>query len=194
MQLDDRQKFNPFGEDGRVDPDSLTPDDEEVSASPEGYSAGVLLRALSVLPFLFIAAVGLIAVVSWVLIVVLGAGSAEPIWDAVEGMSGGELVWQLVLAVLIGVVPVLVTLAASWATAHGFREDSSRQFWILAQGVWGLVAIGLVYADRTWQSSLEDFGLSGLEWWFGLGVVAFAMILAGIRLRRAPRAGQEGGE
>jgi hypothetical protein len=53
--------------------------------------------------------------------------------------------------------------------------------------VWGLVAVGLVYVERTWDASLQDIGLSGLEWWFGLGVVAFAMILAGVRLRRAPR-------
>jgi hypothetical protein len=187
LPLDDRQKLHPFGEDGRVDPDSLAPDDEETAAGPDGPTADVVLRALSVLPFLLVAAIGLIAIVSWVLIIVLGAGSAEPIWDSVQGMSVGELAWQLLLAVLIGVVPVLVTVGASWATAHGFREDSGRQFWILTQGLWGLVAIGIVYADRTWQDSLRDLGLSGLEWWVGLGVVAFAMILAGFRLRRAPR-------
>ncbi len=162
-------------------------DDEEDATGPEAPSVDILLRALSVLPFLLVAAVGLIAVLSWVLIIVLGAGSAEPIWEAVQGLSGGELVWQLLLAVLIGAAPVLVTIAASWATAHGFQEDAGRPFWIVTQGVWGLIAMGLVYAERTWDRSLQDFGLSGLEWWFGLGVVAFAMILAGVRLRRAPR-------
>ena len=184
---DDRQKHRPWGEDGRTDPDSLRPGDEEAAAGPEGASADIVLRALSVLPFLLVAAIGLIAIVSWVLIIVFGAGSAEPIWDAVAGMSGGELVWQLLLAVLIGVAALLVTVLGSWATAHGFREDSGRPFWIMTQGVWGLVAVGLVYAERTWDTSLQDLGLSGLEWWFGLGVVAFAMILAGVRLRRAPR-------
>lgn len=186
MPRDDRQKPHPFGGGGRVDPDSLEPADEE-AAGPEAPSVDILLRALSVLPFLLVAAVGLLAVVSWVLIIVLGAGSAEPIWDAVAGMSAGELVWQLLLAVLIGVAALLVTVLGSWATAHGFQEGSGRPFWIMTQGVWGLVAVGLVYVERTWDASLRDLGLSGLEWWFGLGVVAFAMILAGVRLRRAPR-------
>jgi hypothetical protein len=184
---DDRQKHRPWGEHGRTDPDSLRPGDEEAAAGPGGASADIVLRALSVLPFLLVAAIGLIAIVSWVLIIVLGAGSAEPIWDAVAGMSGGELVWQLLLAVLIGAAALLVTVLGSWATAHGFQEDSGRPFWIMTQGVWGLVAVGLVYVERTWDTSLRDLGLSGLEWWFGLGVVAFAMILAGVRLRRAPR-------
>ena len=184
---DDRQKHHPWGEDGRIDPDSLKPEDEEAAVGPGGASVDIVLRALSVLPFLLVAAIGLIAIISWVLIIVFGVGSAEPIWDAVEGMSGGELVWQLLLAVLIGAAAVLVTALGSWATSHGFREDSGRPFWIMTQGVWGLVAVGLVYAERTWQGSLQDLGLSGLEWWFGLGVVAFAMILAGVRLRRAPR-------
>lgn len=184
---DDRKIHHPWGEDGRTDPDSLRAEDEEAAAGPGGASVDIALRALSVLPFLLVAAIGLIAIVSWVLIIVFGAGSAEPIWDAVEGMSGGELVWQLLLAVLIGAAAVLVTALGSWATSHGFREDSGRPFWIMTQGVWGLAAVGLVYAERMWQGSLQDIGLSGLEWWFGLGVVAFAMILAGVRLRRAPR-------
>jgi hypothetical protein len=182
---DDRQRY-PFGRDRRADPDSLTPEDEERAVGPEGPSADIVLRALSVVPFLLAAAVGLIAIVSWVLIILFGVGSAEPIWESVQGLSAGELVWQLFLAVVIGVVPVIVTLGASWATAHGFREDAGRPFWTMAEGVWGLIAIGLVYVDRTRQGWLDDAGLSGIDWWFALAVVAFAMILAGIRLRRAP--------
>ena len=119
---EDHQKHHPVRYDGRTDPDSIAPDDEERAAGPEGPSVDIVLRALSVLPFLLVAAVGLIAIISWVLIVVFGVGSGEPVWEAVQGLSATELVWQLFLAVVIGVVPVLVTLGASWATAHGFRE------------------------------------------------------------------------
>ena len=111
-----------------------------------------------------------------------------------QGLSAAELVWQLFLVVVVGVVPVLVTLGASWATAHGFREDAGRPFWTMTQGMWGLVAVGIVYVQQTREDWLSDVGLSGLDWWFGLGVVAFAMILAGVRLRRAPRAGEAGDE
>jgi hypothetical protein len=185
---EDHQKRHVLGYDGRVDPDSLTPKDEERAAGPEGPSADVVLRALSVVPFLLAAAVGLIAIISWVLIIVFGVGSAEPIWESVQGLSGTELAWQLLLAVAIGVVAALITLAASWATAHGFREDAGRPFWTMVQAAWGLVAVGLVYLAQTKGGWLEDVGLSRVDWWFGLLVVAFAMILAGVRLRRAPRA------
>jgi hypothetical protein len=191
---EDREKRHLPRYDGRVDPDSLTPKDEERAAGPEGPSADVVLRALSVVPFLLAAAVGLIAIISWVLIIVFGVGSAEPIWESIQGLSGTELVWQLFLAVVVGVVAVLITLAASWATAHGFREDAGRPFWTMTQAVWGLVAVGLVYLARTKGGWLEDAGLSRVDWWFGLLVVAFAMILAGVRLRRAPRAPEEGDE
>jgi hypothetical protein len=51
-----------------------------------------------------------------------------------------------------------------------------------------------VYLDRARQAWLDDLGLSRLDWWFAFGVVAFAMVLAGVRLRRAPHADEDGSE
>jgi hypothetical protein len=184
---EDHEKHHPWGEDGRVDPDSLVPDDEERAAGPEGASVDIVVRALSVIPFLLVAALGLIGIVSWVLIVVLGIGGGDPIWVAAQGLSTWELLWQLLLAVLIGLAPLLVTLAASWATARGFGEGSGRTFWTITQGLWGLAGLGLVYVARVREDLLGDFELSATDWWFAFGVVAFAMIFAGVRLRRAPR-------
>jgi hypothetical protein len=189
---DQRRTPGRFGEDGRVDPDSLAPEDEESAVGPGGPATDVVLRAFSVAPFLLIAALGLIGVVSWVLIILLGVGSSEPIWRSVRGISLPDLLWQLVLAVLIGLVPLLITLGASWAAAHGFRMTAGRPFWTAVEGVWGLAAVGLVYVDRARGEWLEDLGFSGLDWWFAFAVVAFAMILAGMRLRRAPRGNEDG--
>ncbi len=188
---DDPLKRRRLWDDGRVDPDSLAPDDEERAVGPDGPSADVVVRVLSVIPFVLVAAVGLIGVVSWVLIIVLGVGSGEPIWQVARGLSVAELLWQMLLAVLIGLVPVAITLAASWAAGRGFSEYSGRPFWTVVQALWGLAAVGLVLVDRTRQAWIEDIGLSALDWWFMFGVVAFGMILAGVRLRRAPRAGGE---
>ena len=191
---DDHEKRHPWGEDGRVAPESLAPDDEERAAGPEGPSVDIVVRALSVIPFLLIAALGLIGIVGWALIVVLGVGGADPIWVAAQGLSAWELLWQLLLAVLIGLAPLFVTLAASWATARGFREASGRTFWTVTQSLWGLAGIGLIYVGRVRDDLLKDSGFSSTDWWFAFGVVAFAMVLAGMRLRRAPRVAEAGDE
>lgn len=188
----EHRKVGGFGVDGRVDPDSLASEDEESALGPGGPTADVILRALSVVPFLLVAALGLIGMVSWVLIILLGIGSSEPIWRSVRGVALPELLWQLALAVVIGLVPALVTLGASWAAAHGFRESAGRPFWTAVEGLWGLAAIGLVYVDHVRSGWLADLELSGLDWWFTFAVVACAMILAGMRLRRAPRADEDG--
>ncbi|NLE21426.1 MAG: hypothetical protein GX624_01395 [Actinobacteria bacterium] len=185
---DEHHRIGRFGEDHRADPDSLAPEDEESAVGPEGPTVDVVLRALSVVPFLLVAALGLIGAVSWILIILLGIGSSEPIWRSVRGLSLSDILWQLLLAVLTGMVPVLLTLAASWAAAHGFRESSGRPFWTAVEGVWGLAGLGLVYVDRARGEWLDAIGLSRSDWWFAFAVVAFAMIIAGMRLRRAPTA------
>lgn len=184
---EDLQKHHPWGEEGRVEPRDLVPEDEEQAAGPESHGVDVVVRALSVVPFLLVAALGLIGIVSWVLILLFGAGSAEPVWEAVQGLSFGALVWQLLVAVLVGLGCLAVTLAGSWATARGFRDDSSRAFWTITQAFWGLVLVGVVYLWRSSPGWIEEFGFGTTDWWFAFGVVAYAMILAGMRLRRAPR-------
>jgi hypothetical protein len=183
---DDWQKRHPWGEDGRVDPDDIGREDEEEAAGSDAPSRGLVTRALSILPFLLVAAFGLIGIVGWLFIVLLGVGTSEPIWKTVQGLSVAQVLWQLALAVLVGVVPVIFVLAASWATAHGFGEDSGRTFWAVTQALWGLAAVGLVVIDRARHAWLSDLGLSALDWWFLFGMVAFAVIMAGVRLRRAP--------
>jgi nitrate reductase NapE component len=185
---DDPLKRHPFGDDGRVDPDNIAPDDEEKAAGPDAPDRGLITRALSVVPFLLVAAFGLIGIIAWALIIVFGAGGGEPVWRALQGLSLAAALGQLALAVLIGLVPLGLTLAASWATAHGFREDAGRTFWTVAQALWGLAAVGLVVLDRAGHRRVTELGFSALDWWFMFGVVAFAMIIAGVRLRRAPRA------
>ena len=102
MAHDDWQKRYPWGEDGRVDPDEIGHEDEEEAAGPDAPSRGLITRGLSIVPFLLVAAVGLVVI------------------------------------------------------------DRVRHAWI------------------------TGLGLTALDWWFMFGMVAFAMIVAGVRLRRAP--------
>ena len=78
-----------WGEDGRIDPDELGRRGR--GGVPPGRTRrprDLVIRALSVVPFLLVAALGLIGVVGWVLIIVLfGVGTGEPIWKAAQGLS-----------------------------------------------------------------------------------------------------------
>lgn len=159
-----------------------TPEDEAGPAGA-GERPGTVVRALSVAPFLLVASVGLIAVVSWVLIIVLGLGAAEPIWTWASRHSTGEVVLQLLVAVLVALAPLAVTAAASWAALYGFRPASGRLFWAAVEATWGVAAIGLVVVDRTRDEWLRELGFTATDWWFAFGVVAFAMVMAGARLR-----------
>jgi hypothetical protein len=158
------------------------PEDE---AGPAGTRErpSTVVRALSVAPFLLVASVGLIAVVSWVLIIVLGLGAAEPIWRWASRHSTTEVVLQLLVAVLVTLAPLAVTGAASWAALYGFRPASGRLFWAAVEAAWGVAAIGLVVVDRTRDEWLRELGFTATDWWFAFGVVAFAMVMAGVRLR-----------
>jgi len=112
-----------------------------------------------------LAALGLIGIIGWVLI----------------------MLRELLLAVLIGLLPVGVVLAGSWATARGFREESGRTFWTVTQGVWGVFAVGLIYVWADRRDLIDRLGFSSLDFWFAFAMVAFAMTVAGVRLRRAPK-------
>ena len=169
-------------------PPDWEPDEDDVRRAQTPPRGGVL-RGLSVAPFAIAAAVGLIGAISWVLVIVFGLGGGQPIWDWAKGHTLGQVLAQVLLAVAIGLLPVGVTVLASWAMVHGFRERPSRFFWPAAQVFWSVLAVGLVYVYRARHQWLDSIGLNATDWWFGFCVVAFAMIMAGLRIR-AQRAGR----
>ena len=169
-------------------PSEWEPDEDDIRGSqiPE---RGTVLRGLSVIPFALVAALGLIAAVSWALVIVFGLGG-EPIWEWAKGRTLAHVLGQVLLAVGIGLIPVGVMVLASWAVIHGFRERPSRYFWPVAQVFWTVLAVGLIYVDRARHEWLDSIGLNATDWWFGFAVVAFALTMAGLRIR-AQRVGRK---
>jgi len=183
---DQRRRAARRGDDDGAGPHGVAAEDDVQAGGRRYTGADAFVRALSVVPFLIVAVLGLIGVVAWVLIMVFGLGSGQPIWRAVQGFSTTDLIRELFLAVLIGAASLAVAAGGSWATAHGFREDSGRVFWTVTQGVWGLALIGMVYVWRAPPGWLDGSGFASTDRWFAFGVVAFAVILAGVRRRGAP--------
>jgi len=183
---DQRRRAARRGDDGSAGPHGVAIDDDVQAGGRRYTGADAFVRALSVVPFLIVAVLGLIGVVAWVLIMVFGLGSGQPIWRAVQGFSTTDLIRELFLAVLIGAASLAVAAGGSSVKPHGFPEDSGRVFLTVTQGVWGLALIGMVYVWRAPPGWLDGSGFASTDRWFAFGVVAFAVILAGVRRRGAP--------
>lgn len=165
---------------------------EPDARGPEATPPHIVLRVASVLPFAMTTIVAFIAVIAFVVVIIFGAGpdsGSQPIWRWAQGRSASEIVGQVLLAVAIGLIPVAVAALAGAATWYGFKEDASRIFWIAVEALWGVLVIALVVMARAHAGLLDSLSFSGLDWWFAFGVLAYAMIVAGLRVRvgRQPR-------
>lgn len=171
------------GEAGKPGGQGWKPDADAVERAGRGGDEHVVLRALSVIPFVLAAAVCVIALVSWLLIALLGLGEADPVWRWVQyhGFLGG--LGQALFAIGMALIPLALGALAVWAAIHGFRPDPHPYFWPAAQLLFGLAAVALVVVDHTSWIDLHELGMDAMDWWFAFGCVAFAMILAGMRIR-----------
>jgi hypothetical protein len=149
------------------------------------------LRILSIVPFLFVGVVGVIAAASWLMVVVLGVGTyGGAVWARAQGLPAGEALAQVGLVLLTGAGCAAVVVGSMYGAMIGFRERQPRWFWPLTLGVWSVVLIAWVVGRYLARPLMIDLGFGGAEWYFALAVVVFALIVTGLRMRAA-RGGQE---
>lgn len=159
----------------------------------EASMGSLLLRGASVVPYLMLGVMAVIAILSWVLVFIFGAGAAaEPVWEWLRGRSLGEVVAQLGLALLGLLAAVAVLVLSMLATSYGARERQAAWFWPLTQFVFTGIALGLVALDHFRSGALADLGVSGRDWWLVFGWAAYAVLMAGVRMRVAGRAVRRG--
>jgi hypothetical protein len=146
------------------------------------------LRLFSVLPFILFGAFSVIAFVSWVAVVVFGVGTDRgTMWQWAAGRSAGEVVAQVALAIVIGLVPVAVAVLSVWATMRGFGDRPALYFWLFTEIVFAAAALALVLGRVQWPEFMASIALKGTEWWFAFVVVAYSMTMAHLRVRRDRR-------
>ncbi len=150
-----------------------------------GSGPGLVLRLVSIVPFLVGGVVGVIALVGWAFLFIFGAGDQETIWAWASGRPAGEVVTQVALVLLLGMGAMAVTVGAMWAGLHGFTAGSGMAFWTAVQVVFGLLVIGMVALDRLAANVAEDVGLGSAEWWLLFAVVALGLVAARLRARAA---------
>src|SRR5665647_1410848 len=108
-------------------------------AAPPAPEPRLVLRVVSVIPFMLIGAFGVIATVAWVAVLVLGAGTDRGTVVAwARGKPVGEVVPQVLLLVGPSIAP----------------------------------------------DFMKEIGLTGRESFFAFGLIAFSMIVIGLRMRR----------
>jgi len=163
------------------------PSDEDVLAAQVARPQ-FALRVLSVLPFILFGAFSVIAFVSWIAVVIFGAGTDRgAIWQWAAGGSAGKVVVQLGLAIVIGLVPVGLAVLSMWATMRGFGDSPALFFWLFTEIVFAAAAVALVLGRAQWPEFMESIALKGTEWWFMFVLVAYSMTMAHLRVRRDRR-------
>ena len=163
------------------------PSDEDIRGAEE-HDPGLVLRIASVLPFVLIGAFGVIAFVAWLVVFVFGVRppgqEGQPVWEWAAGKPAGQVAGQVALLLVIGVVCAGVVVASIYATGYGVRADQSRRFWFGAQAVFSVLGFLLLAGRSVAPGFMKEIGLSGSQWFFAFGLVAFSMIVVGLRMRR----------
>ena len=163
------------------------PSEEDIRAA-EAPRPQFALRVLSILPFILFGAFSVIAFVSWVAVVIFGAGTDRgTVWQWAAGRSAWEVISQLALALVIGLVPVAVAVLSIWATMRGFSDEPALYFWLFTEIVFAAAALALVLGRAKWPEFMDSIALKGTEWWFALVIVAYSMTVAHLRVRRDRR-------
>jgi hypothetical protein len=163
------------------------PSSEDIRAAQEP-DPGLVLRLASVLPFVLIGAFGVIAFVAWIVVFVFGVGlpgqQGQPVWKWAAGKPAGEVVGQVALMLVIGAVCAGVVVASIYATGYGVRARQPRRFWFVAQVFFSVLGFLLLAGRSAAPDFMREIGLSGGQWLFAFCLVAFSMVVVGLRMRR----------
>lgn len=156
--------------------------------------SGQVLRILAVVPFVLAGAVGVIAGVSWLLVVVLGIGTSRgSVFRWAGGRSLAEALPQIALLLVLGAICIGFVLASVWAALTALRPTQPAWFWPLTEGLWALAGGGLLAIAIAAQDSLVPVGLSSRDLYFAIGIVALSLIVTDARRRMKRRPGAGGG-
>jgi hypothetical protein len=173
----------PGDTDWRPDPASLPKDSRS--------DPSLTLRVLSVVPFMLAGAIGVIAVVAWLAVLVLGIGiDRGTVWQWAAGQPFGVVITQLGLLILVGVACAALVVGSIYATGIGFGTVQPRWFWALAEAICVALALALVAGKTVASDAMASIGLTGRDWFFALGVVVFSAIVIRMRHRRATATGE----
>lgn len=168
------------------------PSEEEVRAAQQP-ATGLVLRIVSVVPFVALGVLGLLSLIAWAAVFVFGVGNPNgAVWTWAQGRPAGEVVSQVTLMLLLGLACLGVAVGSMYATMAGVKERQPWWFWPAAQAVFGALLILLIWGGRSHPAMMTELGLDGLQWWFAFAWLVFSLVTAGLRMRRRGHDGEDG--
>jgi hypothetical protein len=162
-------------------------------ANAQRPMAGLVLRIVSVIPFISLGVLGLLSLVAWAAVFVFGVGNSNgAVWTWAQGKPAGVVVTQVALMLLLGLGCLAVAVGSMYATMIGVKERQPWWFWPAAQAVFGVLLILLIWGSRAHPVGMEDLGLAGMQYWFAFAWLVFSLVMAGLRMRRRGHDGEDG--
>ncbi len=171
------------------------PSEEDIRAAQQP-AAGLVLRIVSVVPFVALGVLGVLALVSWAAVFVFGVGNPNgAVWTWAQGKPAGEVVSQVALMLLLGRgVPgggrgfdVRHHGRASRSGSRGGSGPSRRR-------CSAVMLILLIWGSRSRPEAMAELGLDGVQWWVAFVWLAFSIVVAGLRMRRRGHDGGDGAD
>jgi hypothetical protein len=150
---------------------------------------GLIIRGLSVVPFVVLGLLAFLGAVSLLLIVVFGSGSGQSIVSWMRGRSGGQIAAGILELVGLELGCGAVMLVSWLAIQYGFKEQARAWFWVVATAI-GAAGTALVIAvSAAGARSYGSVSVSGHNWLVALPLFVLMTVASALRLRRRRRSG-----
>lgn len=163
---------------------------DDVPLPGPGTTGGsLLLRVLSIIPFVLLGAISAIATAAWVLVLVLGVGLERgAVWSWASGKPLSVIVSQTGLLLLIGIGCVALVVVSLYAASIGFGSTEPRWFWPVAEASAFLLLAGLIAGRALAPGELAEAGFTDRDWYLAFAVMVYSAVV--MRLRRRSAAGR----
>ena len=156
--------LSPHRRDLRLDPEEA---EQRVAALADMSARELLLTGFSVIPFLLLGAVAVIAVGVTVLVAVFGLGSGvDPLWSRLDGQSLGRALFTILETLVMIGLAAGVAVVAMLATNHGLKARQRRWFWpaiIVTAALLAVLPVAVHFAHPAWfngvTGGVPDWGM-----------------------------------
>jgi hypothetical protein len=146
--------------------------------------AGLILRGLSVVPFVIVGLLAFLAAVSLLVIVVFGSGGGQTLASWVRGRSGGQIAAGIMQLLGLELACGAVILLCWLALRYGFKERARAWFWATSTVVGAAGAALVIVVQLSDPHAYSSASIGGHDWLVGLALFLLMTVTSTLRWRR----------